>query len=164
MSRLVDSEGLLNRIPVPLEALNPFPNSPKRLAEPCPVLGCRCLHLFLTGAGWTFSEDNYAKILSGSITKYILSKIRDWCLPMGWTSIWAGYCLAIPSFWVPSFTCISCRQDKFCEERSLVQFVSLTLHWGSCLATVCGLFSEHVSLPFISAKIIPIDSLVPSHL
>ena len=103
VSRLVNSEGLLNRLPFPSEAPNIFPNSSKSLTDLCQVLGCRCLHLFYTGAGWLLSEDNYAKLLFGSIRKYFLSNVRDWCLAMGWVSVLAGYSFAIYSFSVPSF-------------------------------------------------------------
>jgi hypothetical protein len=37
--------------------------------------------------------------LFASITEY---HIRDWCLPMGWVSILASYCLAITSVSAPS--------------------------------------------------------------
>ena len=86
-------------LPIPLETLNSLP---KRHPGLCPMLGYGCLHLILSGAGWTLSEDKYAKVLSGSIRKYFLSNVRDWWLSMGWVSIWAG-CLAIPSFSAPSF-------------------------------------------------------------
>ena len=59
--------GSSNRLPVPLQALNPF--SSKRLPETCPMIGCGSLHLFQSGAGWRLSEDSYAKLLSASITK-----------------------------------------------------------------------------------------------
>ena len=59
--------GSSNRLPVPLQALNPF--SSKRLPETCPMIGSGSLHLFQSGAGWRLSEDSYAKLLSASITK-----------------------------------------------------------------------------------------------
>ena len=27
----------------------------------------------------------------------IITSVRDWCLPMGWISKWAGHCSTIPS-------------------------------------------------------------------
>ena len=105
------------------------------LRHVCPVLVCRCLHLLQTGAGCLLSEYKYAKLLSESIRKYFLSNIRDWCLAMGYVSILAGYIvLPFPHSLFHLFTCISCRQDKHCVERILVQCVSLTPHQGSCLA------------------------------
>ena len=79
--------------------------SPTLPKIPCVLCNVRlwALHLFQSGAGWRLSENNYAKLLSGSITKYILSIVRDWWLPMGWFSIWAGYSLVSPSFSTPYF-------------------------------------------------------------
>ena len=62
------------------------------------------------------------------------------------------------------FTSISSRQARFWVEIFLAQLVSLTPHCGSCLAAGCVHFKDHISLPLISAKINPIDSLVPSNL
>ena len=108
-------------------------------------------------------EDNYAKLLSGSMTKYIVNNVRDWCLPMGCVSSWAGCSLAIPSFSAPSFSCISSRQDTFWVGTLSVLLVSLPLHRGSCLAAGCGLFRVHISLLCNSAKIRAIDSFVALH-
>ena len=90
------------RLPVPLGVLNPFHKSSKRSPRLCPILGCGFLHLFQSGPGWILSEDNYAKLLSGSITKYTLSNVRDWILPVGWVSSWAEYSLSNPPFSAPS--------------------------------------------------------------
>ena len=90
-------------LPVPGEALKPFPNSSKRSPVLCPMLSCGSVHLFHSGSGWTLSGDNYTKLLSGSIRKYILSNVRNWCLPMGWVSSWAGQSLVITSFSAQSF-------------------------------------------------------------
>ena len=62
------------------------------------------------------------------------------------------------------FTSTSCRQHRFWVERTLVMFVFLSLHWGSCLASGWSLFSVHNSLTCIYAKITPKDSLVSSNL
>ena len=34
------------------------------------MFGCESLHLFLSAAGWSLSEDSYARLLSASITEY----------------------------------------------------------------------------------------------
>ena len=75
-----------------------------------------------------------------------------------------GIIWPLPHSLLNLFTCIFSRQAQFCVDMFLVQLVSLTPHWGSCLATVCSLFRVHISLPCISAKITHIDSLVPSNL
>ena len=46
----------------------------------------------------------------------------------------------------------------------LDQFVTLTPHWVSCQTAGSSVFRVHISLPCISAKITPIDSLLPSNL
>ena len=68
----------------------------------------------------------------------IISSVRDWCLPMGWVSSWASYWLTTPSISAPSYPCISYKQDKFWVERFVGGLVSLSLQWGSCLATGSG--------------------------
>ena len=70
MSRLVDTEDLLMDIlfvqrPSIISTTIPSPPTP----WVGPMIGCGCLHLFQSGAGWTLSEGNYAKLLSESITK-----------------------------------------------------------------------------------------------
>ena len=70
--QLIDSVGLL------LESL--FPPGPSILSPTLPhvfpssvyslVFGCGSLHLFWSAAGWSLSEDNYARLLPASITEY----------------------------------------------------------------------------------------------
>ena len=125
----------------------------------CPMLCCGSLHLFHPGVGWRFSEDNYTKLLSGSIRKCIL---RMSAFPWDHSQFGQVLVWTLPHSLLHLFACISCRQDKFWLEIIFVQFVTLTLHWEPCLAAGCGLFRVHISLLCISTKIIPIDSLLPS--
>ena len=75
--RLVDTEGLLMGFFF-FGGPHFFPPTLPKI--PCVLCNVRlwALHLFQSGAGWRLSENNYAKLLSGSITKYILSIVRDW--------------------------------------------------------------------------------------
>ena len=69
-SELVDSVGLLVE---PLSLLGSSilpPNSSTRLPEPGPMFGCGSLHLFQSAAGWSLSEDSYARLLCVSKTEY----------------------------------------------------------------------------------------------
>ena len=75
-----------------------------------------------------------------------------------------GIVWPLPHSLLNLFTCISSRQAQFWVEIVLVQLVSLTPCWGSCLTAGCSLFRVQISLPYISAKITPLDSLVPSNL
>ena len=66
-SRLVGSIGLLQSLS---GSLNTSPNSSARLLELCLMFGCESLHLFQSAAGWSLSEDSYARLLFVSITEY----------------------------------------------------------------------------------------------
>ena len=50
-------------VPFPSMALNPSPISPRRLPRLHPKFGCRPLYLFQSFAGWSLSEDIYARFL-----------------------------------------------------------------------------------------------------
>jgi hypothetical protein len=64
-SRLVDSIGL------PVESLSPQVLIIQSFLQLLSLMfSCGSLHLFLLVAGWSISEDNYARILSASITEY----------------------------------------------------------------------------------------------
>ena len=95
------------------------------------------------------ASQRHTGLLSTKIT--VSLSVMEWCLPMGWVSSWAGYCLVISLDSVPSSrTCISCRQDTFWVKSFVGGLVSLLLHWSSCLATGGD-----------NNNIIPIDSWDP---
>jgi hypothetical protein len=50
------------------------------------MFSCGSLHLFPLTAGWSLSEDSYARLLPASITIQLIVS-GDWFLPMGWISI-----------------------------------------------------------------------------
>ena len=83
--------------------------------------------------------------------------------PCDGSQVGQGRVWSLPHSLLNLFTCISSRQAKFRVEIFLVQLVSLTPHWGSCLAAGCSLFRVHITLWCISAKITPIDSLIHSN-
>jgi hypothetical protein len=56
--------------PIPLRFLNPSPNSSIRFPEVHLMFDYESLHLFQSIAGWSLSEDSYARVLYASITQY----------------------------------------------------------------------------------------------
>jgi hypothetical protein len=69
-------------VPIQFQAFNPSPNSSIRVSELCPMLGWQSLHLFQSAAGWSLSEDSYARLLSACITVPLIV-VTGWCLLPG---------------------------------------------------------------------------------
>ena len=141
-SRLVDSVGLPVEL-YPFRALSLSHDSFIRFPKLHLVFGSGSLHLFQSAAGRSLSEDSHAGLrgqLCLQAQQSIMSSVRDWCLPMGWVSSWVHYWLDILSISAPSCPCISYRQDKFWVKSIVDGLVSLSLHWGACLATGGGFF------------------------
>ena len=68
-SELVDPFGLFCGVLVLFRSFSP-PNSYTRLPELLLIYGYESLYLFSFGAGWSLSEDNYARVLSEIRTPY----------------------------------------------------------------------------------------------
>jgi hypothetical protein len=60
-------------------------------------------------------------------------------LKLGW--LFVGHSLSLCSI---LHACISYRQNKFGVKGFVGELVSLSFHWGSCLATGGGLFRIHI--------------------
>ena len=58
------------RVTIPSISLTLFFNSSKSLSELSLKFGCGYLHLFQSAAGWSLTEDSYARLPSASITEY----------------------------------------------------------------------------------------------
>lgn len=63
---------------------------------------------------------------------------------MGWVSTWVSHRFPIPSVSVPTFSCITCRLDKFYVRGFVYGVVSLSFYWEFCL------FQEMTTLGSIS--------------
>jgi hypothetical protein len=96
-SRLVDTFGF------PVEFLSPsgtqsFSYSFIRVPKLHPLFGCGCLYLSQLMGG--ASQRTTCSCLQAH--QRIMNSVRNWFLPKGWDSSWAGYWLAIPSVSAPS--------------------------------------------------------------
>ena len=82
-----------------------------------------------------------------------------------WMGLTLGQFLVGHSFSHCSITCarISCRLDTFLVEKFVGRLVSLSLHWGSCLAIGGSLFRFHilnvVSYSYIDSWVIPFSQI-----
>jgi hypothetical protein len=66
--------------------------------------------------------------------------VRDWCCPLGWIPIWTSQWSTIPSGSAPFCPCIFFRQEQFWVNRIVHGLVNPTVHWDSCLTTVCSIY------------------------
>ena len=68
---------------------------------------------------------------------------------------------SIPQSLLHPCPCISCRQSEFWAESFVGGLVSLSLHWGSCLATEGTSSGSVTPVLWITAKVTFIDSWAP---
>jgi hypothetical protein len=111
-------------VPVLFMSLSFSPNSSPRLPELHLMFGRRTLHLFPWAAGWNLSEDAYARFLSTKHNRVSLTEpVIGWQFPLSLLHL---------------CPCASCRQGTFWIRAFVGGLLSLSLHWGSCLATGDG--------------------------
>lgn len=64
-----------------------------------------------------------------------MNSVRDWFLPWDGSQVGPVIGWPFPQSQLHLCPCTSCRQDTFCVESFVGGLVSLSLHWGTCLAS-----------------------------
>ena len=117
------------------------------------------IHLLPSGAGWSHSQDSYARLLS--LYNQVSLRVSEFgSLPWGRSQVWLIVgCLFLQSL-LYLYTCISCRQGNFWI--GIGGLVSPSLHWKSCLARGVGNFISLYPSAGVSAKVLLIYSQQPA--
>ena len=105
------------------------------------MFGCGSLHLFQSAAGWSLSDDTYARLLSTNITVSLILSGISACPWDGFFS-WDGCWLAIPSVSAPSLFLHFLQIGQNLGEKFCGWVGVLISSLGSCLATGGGIFRQ----------------------
>jgi hypothetical protein len=131
-SSLVDSVGLLwssYLLQVPPFFQQLFYKTPQL----CLMFDCGSLHQFQSVAGWSLSEDRYAKPSSASITRASLEVSGIDSCPWVESQVSPVIDWPIPQSLLHQCHCTSCRQDKYLVKGFLGRLVSIFFQWKLCL-------------------------------